>query len=265
MSNSTEQTKAHYAPLFSQFKADLGAGALRFERDCLAYEVSQIAGIPESGLVLDAGCGTGRYAAAWRQLFPAATVIGVDINDTILKTGLIDPHSLSPINGNLEALPFKSGAFDVVMSRGAIQHTADPRQALRELLRVCKAGGIVYFYTYRYGRYDAVLNQFRKIAKGLGVSFCSRAIYAFCRLLRFDPRVPTMILDELFVPIRFAFSEQTILEWLRSSGVPAASIQPVLHAQFANLQLPVNRRTRWLHRVVPKNGLITLAVRTGRQ
>jgi hypothetical protein len=110
-----------------------------------------------------------------------------------------------------------------------------------------------------------VLNQVRKIAKRLGVSFCSRAIYAVCRFLRLDPRAPTMLLDELFVPIRFAFSEQTILEWLRSSGVPTASIQPVLHAQFANLQLPVNRRTRWLHRVLPKNGLITLAVRTGRQ
>ena len=265
MPNPTDQTKAHYAPLFSQFKADLGNGSLRFEADCLAYELSQISGIPESALVLDAGCGTGRYAAAWRQLFPSATVIGVDINDTILKMGLVDPHSLSPINGNLEALPFKSGAFDVVMSRGVIQHTSNPSQALRELLRVCRAGGILYFYTYRHGWYDVVLGKLRKIAKGLGAPFCSRAIYALCRFLRLDPRAPTVILDELFVPIRFAFSEQTILEWLHSSGIPLSSVRPVLHAQFGNLQLPVDRRTRWLYRFVPKNGLITLAVYTDRR
>ena len=60
-------------------------------------------------------------------------------------------------------------------------------------------------------------------------------------------------------------SEQTIRDWLHSSGVPITSIEPVRHAQFANLQLPVNRRTRWLHRVAPKNGLITLAVRPGRR
>lgn len=264
MPNSTDRTKAHYAPLFSQFKADLGAGAPRFETDCLAFELNQISGIPESGLVLDAGCGTGRYAAAWRQLFPSATVIGVDINDTILQTGLVDPESLVPINGNLEALPFKSGSFDVVMSRGVIQHTSNPRQALSELLRVCKAGGIFYFYTYRHGWYDVVLGVLRKIAKGLGAPFCSRAIYAVCRFLRLDPRAPAMILDELFVPIRFAFSEQTILEWLHSAGIPLNAVRPVVHAQFGNTQLPIDRRTRWLYRFAPKNGLITLAVYTGR-
>jgi SAM-dependent methyltransferase len=264
MSDSTQQTKAHYGPLFSQFKADLGGGSIQFETDCLRYELSQIAGVAASGLVLDAGCGTGRYAAAWRQLFPSATVIGVDINDTILESGLIDPDSLTPIHGNLEALPFKTGAFDVVMSRGVIQHTSNPRQALLELLRVCKPGGLVYFYTYRHGWYDVILGVLRRIAQGFGAPFCSRRLFALCRFLRLDPRVPTMILDELLVPIRFAFSEQTIRAWLHASAVPVSSIQPVQHAQFAHLQLPVNRRTRWLHRVVPKNGLITLAVRTGR-
>jgi SAM-dependent methyltransferase len=262
MSDSTDQTKAHYAPLFSRFKADLGPGALRVETECLAYELSQISGIPESALVLDAGCGTGRYAAAWHNLFPSARIIGVDINDAILENGLVDAGSLSPVNGNLEALPFRSGSFDVVMSRGVIQHTANPRQALLELLRVCKAGGICYFYTYRHGWYDVVLGVFRRIAKGLGASFCSRTIYAVCRWLRLDPRVSTMILDELFVPIRHSFSEKTIAEWLHSSGIPLSSVQPVLHAQFANIRLPVDRRTRWLYRLAPKIGLITLAVYT---
>lgn len=262
MPSSTDQTKAHYAPLFSQFTADLGTDGLQVETECLAFELNQIAGIPEAGLVLDAGCGTGRYAAAWRQLLPSATVIGVDINDTILKTGLVEPRALVPVHGNLEALPFKSGSFDVVMSRGVIQHTSNPRRALGELLRVCKAGGILYFYTYRHGWYDLVLGVLRRMARVLGAPFCSRMIYAVCRFLRLDPRAPAMMLDELFVPIRFAFSEPTILEWLHSSGVPLASVRPVRHAQFGNIRLPVNRRTRWLYRLAPKNGLVTLAVYT---
>jgi SAM-dependent methyltransferase len=262
MPTSTERTKAHYAPLFSRFTADLDAGSLGVETNCLAYELSQIEGIPESALVLDAGCGTGRYAAAWCRLFPAATVVGVDINDTILATGLVSPDALTPIHGNLEALPFRSGAFDVVMSRGVIQHTADPRRALGELLRVCKPGGILYFYTYRHGLYDVILAGFRRVARLFGVRRCSRAIYALCRIAGLDTRAPTMILDELFVPIRFAFTEKTILDWLHSAGVGIASVRPVTHAQFGSVDLPVNRRTRWLYRIVPKNGLITLAVRT---
>ncbi len=263
MPDSLERTKAHYAPLFSRFTADVGAGAPQFERDCLAFELSQVAGLPQSGLVLDAGCGSGRYSAAWHALFPAATVIGIDINDVVLRHGLVDPQALAPVHGNLESLPFRTGAFDVVMSRGVIQHTADPRQALSELVRICKPGGILFFYTYRHGWYDVALGQLRKVAAWLGVRPCSRAIYAVSRAARFDPRVPAMILDELFVPIRFAFSEETIREWLHACGVADGSIRPVQHAQFANLALPVNRQTRWLRRIIPTNGLIALAVHLG--
>lgn len=107
-----------------------------------------------------------------------------------------------------------------------------------------------------------MLSGFGKIAQGLGVLFCSRPIYAVCRLARLDPRVATMILDELFVPIRNASSENTVVEWLHSSGIRVASIRPIVHAQFGDVELPVDPRTAWLHRVLPKNGIISLAVRT---
>ena len=58
------RNNAHYRTIFSRFKANLGDDSLRFETDCLAYELSQIPGMPESALVLNPGCGTGRYAAA---------------------------------------------------------------------------------------------------------------------------------------------------------------------------------------------------------
>lgn len=263
MASSTERTNAHYAPLFSRFKAAVGSGGpLAVETQCLAHELSQIADVPEAGLVLDAGCGTGRYSAAWHALYPRATIVGVDINRTILTTGQVNPEALARVNGTLERLPFADGTFDVVMSRGVIQHTANPRQALQELLRVCKPGGLLYFYTYRHGTYDVVLNQLRKVARGIGTPACSRAVYGVCGLLRLDPRAPTMILDELFVPIRFAFTEETIRDWLASSGVLLDSVKPVEHAQFGQIDLPIDRRTAWVYRLAPKNGLITLAVRT---
>jgi len=49
------QNNAHYVPLFSRFKADVCDGSVRFETQCLAYELDQIPDIPESALVLDAG------------------------------------------------------------------------------------------------------------------------------------------------------------------------------------------------------------------
>ena len=262
MADSASQNNAHYAPLFSRFKRELGSGSLQFETECLAFELSQIQGIPDPALVLDAGCGTGRYSGAWHRLFPSARLVGVDINRLILTTGLVT-DAVSPINGNLETLPFKSSSFDVVMSRGVIQHTPHPQQALRELLRVCKPGGLLYFYTYRHGWYDVALGAARQVAHRIGTKTCSRAVYGLCNFLRLDPRAPAMILDELFVPIRFAFAEETILDWLRSSGTPLASIRPLTHAQFGKLQLPTDRRSQLLHRLLPKNGVITLAVQLG--
>ncbi len=262
MTTSAERNNAHYAPLFSRWKNELRDGALAVEARCLAFELDQIPNLPEAPLVLDAGCGTGRYSAAWKMLMPSARLVGVDINRAILLRGQVDPTALSRVNGSLLGLPFPTGAFDVVMSRGVIQHTTDPRAALGELLRVCKPGGLLYFYTYRHGLYDVVLDQFRRVARGIGVSRCERAIYGVSRFLKLDPRAPTMILDELFVPIRYAFSEDTIREWIRTSGVGVTSIHPVKHAQFGDVDLPIDKRTAFIYRLVPKNGLITLAVHT---
>jgi hypothetical protein len=110
--------------------------------------------------------------------------------------------------------------------------------------------------------YDVVLNQLRKVARSIGAPACSRAVYGACRMLKLDPRAPTMILDELLVPIRFAFREETIREWLQSSGIPLVSIRSVQHAHLSSLDLPIDRRTAWVYRLTPKNGLITLAVQT---
>jgi ubiquinone/menaquinone biosynthesis C-methylase UbiE len=263
LSDPADRIRAHYGPLFARFKTELRDGTLEFETECLAFELNQIPDIPDPALVLDGGCGTGRYSGAWHRLFPSATLVGVDINRPILTTGLLT-DALSPINGNLEALPFKSGSFDVVMSRGALPATPDPRRAMRELLRVCKPGGLFFFYTYRYGWFDVLLSPLRLIAKLVGAPLCKRVIYGICGFLRLDPRVPAMMLDELFAPIRNAPTEKTILEWLHTSGTPLASIRPVVHAQYGNIRLPVDRRTAWLLHFLPKIDLISLAVVTAK-
>lgn len=261
---TTDENNAFYAPLFGRFKDTLGADGLRVETQCLAFELDQVRDVPAAALVLDAGCGTGRYSAAWRRLFPQARLIGADINRAILSGGLIEPDALAPVHTTLERLPFRDGTFDVVMSRGVIQHTADPRQALRELVRVCKPGGLLYFYTYRHGAYDVVLGGLRRVARRAGQARVARAVYGACNALRLDPRAPTMILDELFVPIRFAFHEATIRDWLRAEGIADDAVRPVRHAQFGDLDLPIDRRTQRIYRLVPKNGLITLAVRVAK-
>jgi len=61
------------------------------------------------------------------------------------------------------ALPFKSEKFDLVYSFNAFEHLDDPEIALREFIRVCKTGGLIYIsfgplYASEYG-----LHVFRTI------------------------------------------------------------------------------------------------------
>ncbi len=50
---------------------------------------------------------------------------------------------LADVYGDIHALPFKDGAFDVVHSQAVFEHVAEPFGAARELLRVTKPGGLV--------------------------------------------------------------------------------------------------------------------------
>ena len=45
--------------------------------------------------------------------------------------------------GDVHALDFADGTFDVVHAHQVLQHVADPVQALREMRRVCRPGGVV--------------------------------------------------------------------------------------------------------------------------
>jgi ubiquinone/menaquinone biosynthesis C-methylase UbiE len=52
-------------------------------------------------------------------------------------------HSARLVTGDVHDLPFPSGSFDVVHAHQVLQHVADPVAALREMVRVCRPGGVV--------------------------------------------------------------------------------------------------------------------------
>jgi ubiquinone/menaquinone biosynthesis C-methylase UbiE len=94
--------------------------------------------------VLDIATGTGEFA---RAVAPhVATVTGIDATDAMLEKGedFARQHGISNItfqNGIVEDLPFANDTFDVVTSRYAFHHFADPKPVLAEMARVCKKGG----------------------------------------------------------------------------------------------------------------------------
>ena len=88
--------------------------------------------------VLDVGCGSGWFSreAARR----GARVTSLDIALQLLHETRRKVQT-DRVNADACWLPFASDTFDLVISSECIEHTLDPRQALREIHRVTKPGG----------------------------------------------------------------------------------------------------------------------------
>jgi SAM-dependent methyltransferase len=96
------------------------------------------------GGVLDVATGGGHTALALAGV--AARVVAFDLTEPMLAAARAFLRGRGAVNvtfvaGDVEALPFPDGAFDVVTCRIAAHHFANVGQAVREIGRVVKPGG----------------------------------------------------------------------------------------------------------------------------
>lgn len=93
--------------------------------------------------VLDAGCGTGRTAIYIAKKY-GCQMVAIDLNPTMVAKAkqsiLRERATISLLQGTVEALPFKSGTFDIVLSESVIAFT-NVQQTIAELRRVIRPGG----------------------------------------------------------------------------------------------------------------------------
>ena len=96
-------------------------------------------------LLLDAGCGNGRFL----ETLPVSTVsVGVDASLNLLRAARRRKRGAFHVCCELEHLPFKSDLFGTVISCRVIQHLTAQEQAVQELCRVTRAGGDVILEFY---------------------------------------------------------------------------------------------------------------------
>lgn len=98
-----------------------------------------VAGRALTGLTfLDAGSGGGHFSA--EACARDARVTSLDVGENLLAQ-VAQRCESKRVAGSVLAMPFEDGQFDIVLCTEVIEHTPEPKTALRELCRVTKPGG----------------------------------------------------------------------------------------------------------------------------
>ncbi len=124
------------------------------------------AGIAADVQILDVACGTGVVAVTAARR--GAHVSALDLSPVLLERARHNAD-LAGVNiafteGDVEALPYPSASFDIVMSQFGHMFAPRPAVALAEMLRVLKPGGCLAFSTWPpemfTGRMFLLINQY---------------------------------------------------------------------------------------------------------
>jgi ubiquinone/menaquinone biosynthesis C-methylase UbiE len=100
--------------------------------------------------ILEVGCGRGAGSALIKTMFKPAVLHAMDLDIQMIRKAQIylSPDARSGISfyvGDVTILPYQDGIMDAVFGFGVLHHIPDWQEALSEIARVLKAGGIYFF------------------------------------------------------------------------------------------------------------------------
>lgn len=103
----------------------------------------------EGALVLDAGCGMGRWARYVGER-PVRRLYALDYSRAIDRAAVtLDPQERTHcVQADLRHLPFRPGTFDFIYSLGVLHHLVDPNAGMRSLVERLKPDGALLVYLY---------------------------------------------------------------------------------------------------------------------
>lgn len=97
--------------------------------------------MPNSGRILDLGCGSGINGKIIRSINPNIEIYGVDI---IYLSDLPDYYNFTKVDIEKEVLDYPDNFFDSIIFTHVIEHLHNPLTLSKEINRVLKKNGTIY-------------------------------------------------------------------------------------------------------------------------
>ncbi|MBI2303193.1 MAG: class I SAM-dependent methyltransferase [Chloroflexi bacterium] len=94
--------------------------------------------------VLEVGCGEGRFIRAICRRLPQIEGYGCDIDPRVVTRATAFPGGVAYLTAEAAHLPYATSSFDAVLIFDVLEHLWEPEEALREVSRVLKPGGILH-------------------------------------------------------------------------------------------------------------------------
>ena len=213
--------------------------------------------------VLDAGCGSGRFAYYAAKF--GAEVWAIDLGPAVevADRNTSKVGEVQVVQADLYSPPFEPESFDFIYSIGVLHHLPAPEAAFQNLLRYLKPGGEIQIYLYWQPEHQpvkrgmlAAVTMLREVTRRLphqlvhALAFpAAVAAYGFLvwpyRILKHVPglggfaeripmkqyaRFPFRVcvndqLDRFSAPIENRYTRQQVIDWLKRAGLENISIQ----------------------------------------
>jgi SAM-dependent methyltransferase len=131
-------------------------------------------------LVLDVGCGMGRFADIATRW--GARVVGIDLSNAaeVAAQNLRDREAVF-FQADVFALPFAPESFDYIYSIGVLHHTPDCERAFKMLPALLKPGGTIAIWLYSgYNKWYRMSDVYRHVTSRMN----PRVLLRLCQIAR---------------------------------------------------------------------------------
>lgn len=224
--STADGKRAYVRRLFSTIadRYDLITVLLSYGRDRRwKHRLASLVPVGGGTKALDLACGTGDIA--FHLASRGARVVGLDITPRMLELARRRPEASAQrvdfVAGDMTALPFPASSFDVVSTGYGLRNVATLSEALREIARVLRTGGLLVSLDFNRPRHAAV--------RAIYLGYLSITGAALGWILHRDPDTYRYIPES----IRRYPGADAVCDMAREAGLSSCTYIPVLGGLMA--------------------------------